>query len=49
MGSSILITNGLVQILLKTIKTNKTIDVRKAFLSTQQKSINNYVCLFVKM
>lgn len=49
MGSSILITNGLVQILLKTIKTNKTIDERKAFLSTKKKAINNYVCLFVKM
>lgn len=47
MGSSILTLNGLVQILLKTINTNKTIDVRKAFLSTQQESINNYVYLFV--
>lgn len=49
MGSSILITNVLVQILLKTIKTNKTIDIRKTFLPTQQESINNYVYLFVKM
>ena len=47
MGSSILTLNGLVQILLKTINTNKTTDVRKTFLSTQQESINNYVYLFV--